>query len=168
MFFEHDDVVPVPVAAAQQRIETCLRGDDLTTDGGQAFRAGESVLLRAGFGPLSKRVAVDTLPATVHDDAIVISVRWIATGPAGEFFPALDGQIELAPVEPESTRITFRGSYRPPMGEVGAALDRALLGRAARATARTFVESLRQRVLEPQPGTEPNESAGWSWLAEEN
>lgn len=166
MFFEHEDVVPVTATVAQQRIEAWLRGGGVSADGRQAYHAGETVLIRAGFGGITKRVAVETLPSTILDDVVVISVRWVATGPAGELFPALDGQIELEAAPPDSTRITFRGSYRPPLGSVGAALDRAVLGRAARATARSFAERMSRAALIRHEAADSEESLGVRWLAE--
>jgi hypothetical protein len=54
-------------------------------------------------------------------------------------FPMLDGDLELAPLGSERCRLTLSASYMPPFGDVGRALDRALLHRVAQSTVRSFL-----------------------------
>jgi len=96
-----------------------------------------------GFSKLV-RVQVRELPWT--DVSAGLAVRWEATGPAGGLFPVLDADIRLAPVGAHATVLTIAGAYRPPLGSVGKALDRALLHRVASATIREFVAQAAARI----------------------
>ena len=49
--------------------------------------------------------------------------------------------------------LTVAGAYRPPLGSVGKALDRALLHRVAAATIREFVAQVAARIT-GQPGAD--------------
>jgi len=88
--------------------------------------AGERTVLRksaiVGFGAPSRA-----------GDEWVVPVEWRASTLA-PLFPVFAGRLRI---EPESIELT--GSYAPPFGKLGIVLDAALLGRAARATARWFL-----------------------------
>ena len=150
MFVDEGMLLGVPVAVALQRLMAYLQIDGLQSAGSAAFNEGQAVLLRAGFAGLTKQVAVQNLPAYFRGDTTVIPIRWIATGPAGDLFPALDANLELDPAEAGTTRLTFRGSYRPPLGRLGAALDQLVLHNVARATTRTLLSHLERAILEPR------------------
>jgi hypothetical protein len=99
---------------------------------------------------LTKQVAVQSLPAHVRGDTTLIPLRWVATGAAGDLLPAMDANLELDPAPSGTTCITVRGSYRPPLGRLGAALDQLVLHQAARATTRNLLSHLERVVLEPR------------------
>ena len=65
-------------------------------------------------------------------------VSWESSELPG-LFPALDGDLELSPRDPDRCRVTFSASYVPPLGELGRQLDRALLHRVARSTVSSFL-----------------------------
>ena len=72
-----------------------------------------------------------------HDDAgWLVPIEWHAATLA-PLFPVFAGHLRV-----RADRIELDGSYAPPGGKVGHALDAALLGIAARATARWFVHKL--------------------------
>ena len=72
-----------------------------------------------------------------HDDAgWLVPIEWHAATLA-PLFPVFAGHLRV-----RADRIELDGSYAPPGGKVGNALDAALLGIAARATARWFVHKL--------------------------
>ena len=52
----------------------------------------------------------------------------------------------------DGTTMTLDGAYRPPLGQVGAGLDRAVLHRAATATIRRFLALLGETIAAPEPG----------------
>jgi hypothetical protein len=81
--------------------------------------------------------------------AAVLTLRWEAAGPGGGLFPVLDADITMAPYEESGTLIALAGSYRPPLGLVGAALDRVVLHRVAAATIRRFVNRIGEAVADP-------------------
>lgn len=69
-----------------------------------------------------------------------VPIEWQAAG-LTPLFPVFVGQVKV-----DLERIAIEGHYAPPFGVIGAVLDRALLGIAARATAKVilgrFVEAL--------------------------
>jgi hypothetical protein len=150
MFVDEGILIEVPVAVALERLTAQLQIGGLQAAGSAAFNEGQAVLLRAGFAGLTKQVAVQNLPGYFRGDTAVIPIRWTATGPAGDLFPALDANLELDPAEAGTTRLTVHGSYRPPLGRFGAALDQLVLHNAARATIRTLLSHLERAILEPR------------------
>jgi hypothetical protein len=73
---------------------------------------------------------------------MTVALRWEATGAAGGLFPVLDAHISLAPAAEHATRLALTGSYRPPLGRIGAALDKAILNRVAAATIHALLHSI--------------------------
>lgn len=113
---------------------------------------GERLLGEVGFGEnrrVGKRIEI-TVGGPAHlSGTTLLPITWKATG-AGGVFPALEADLEVAPVGPDRTQLSISARYRPPMGGVGRALDRALLHRVAEATIKDFLdhvgEALAQRV----------------------
>ena len=70
---------------------------------------------------------------------MTVALRWEATGMTGGLFPALDADIRISAEQRESVTVTLTGSYRPPLGMLGAELDRLLLRAVATATIRTLL-----------------------------
>jgi hypothetical protein len=70
-----------------------------------------------------------------------MALRWEAAGPGGGLFPVLDANLTLtpAPGSGAGSVLELAGVYRPPLGLVGQALDRAVLHRIAAATVRRFL-----------------------------
>ena len=85
-------------------------------------------------------------------------LRWEATGTTGELFPVLDADLTLTGDGGDQTRIRLDGSYRPPFGRTGEALDRAVLGRLAAGTIESLVESVADAVADPARGRSPTKS----------
>jgi hypothetical protein len=56
--------------------------------------------------------------------------------------PVLDADLRLAPAGEQLTILTLTGSYRPPFGRAGEALDRVVMHRVASATVRNFLASM--------------------------
>jgi hypothetical protein len=75
-----------------------------------------------------------------------IEIGWQSSSLA-PLFPVFAGHLTLT-----SGQLLLEGYYAPPGGEIGAALDRAFLGIAARGTARWFLE----RAAEIAGATAPN------------
>ena len=149
MFVDEDTRIAVPVAVALERLLAYLQGDGLQTASLDAFSMGQALLVRAGFAGLSKQVAVQNLPAYSRGDTIVIPIRWVATGPVADLFPPLDANLELDPAGGGTSRLTLRGSYRPPLGRVGASLDQMVLHQAARTTVSGFLKLVSRAILTP-------------------
>jgi hypothetical protein len=78
---------------------------------------------------------------------MTVGLRWEATGPAGSLFPVLDANISILPGQDEgdgeqTARLALTGSYRPPLGRLGAALDQVALHRVATATIRVLLQDV--------------------------
>ena len=61
-------------------------------------------------------------------------------GAGGRLFPVLDADLTLAPAGQNAASLRLDGTYRPPLGSLGAELDRLLLYRVAEATIHNFLE----------------------------
>ena len=73
-------------------------------------------------------------------DGCEIEIGWQSSSLA-PLFPVFAGHLTLTPTE-----VRLEGFYAPPGGEIGAALDKAILGIAARGTARWFLERTTEAV----------------------
>jgi hypothetical protein len=106
---------------------------------------GDAVRLAVGptwaWGPLAREVRVRILGRRERGDAVVITLSWEPVSHPS-LFPILSGDLELAPIGGGISRLTLSASYEPPLGEVGEALDRAVLHRVAQSTVRSFLQRL--------------------------
>lgn len=62
----------------------------------------------------------------------------------------MDADLLLAPLGTQLTQLALRGSYRPPLGALGRAADRALLHRIAEASVKGFVDRIARALEEDQ------------------
>jgi hypothetical protein len=131
---------------------------------------GESLRLRIGpswaAGHVTRKVRVTLGPSRNRGDALVVPLAWEAVG-LRALFPLLDGDVELAPLGVDHCRLTLAASYAPPLGELGARLDRALLHRVAASTARSFLNRVATSLQDggddlaaPVPPDHPDEAPG--------
>ncbi len=141
MFFSESLAVDVPLAMVQHRLLTFFRVGDLDGVAAAAYGQGVTLLAHAGVGGLAKTVAVESIPAYRRGAMTVVPIRWVAAGPMGWAFPVLDANLEMSAADSETT-VTLTGSYRPPLGKVGEAIDRMVLKSVARATIRAFLSHL--------------------------
>src|SRR5437868_2219805 len=111
-----------------------------------AYGEGATILARAGVHGLSKTVEIQSIPAYQRGSTTVVPLRWMATGALGGAFPVLDANLELSATD-SGTELLIVGSYRPPLGPVGAALDRLALHAVAQATVRRFIAQLSEVAL---------------------
>ncbi len=102
-------------------------------------------LARVGVAGVSKLVRVQVRELSWTDLSAGLALRWEATGPGGGLFPVLDADLKLTP-DGAGTLLTMAGSYRPPLGSLGEALDRAILRRVAAATIRSFVAQVAAQI----------------------
>lgn len=140
--------MPAGFAAARDRLAALAHSGLLLTaaqaaSNGAGASDGSAGLARVGpLGPvrgLSRVVEVQFGDLVAHEESAQLALRWEAVGPGGGLFPALDADITLARVEDQETVLTLTGVYRPPLGNVGAGLDQAILHRVAVATVRDFL-----------------------------
>ncbi len=104
---------------------------------------GHRLLAEVGFPVngrrVGKQVAIEIGKPVQTRGRTWLPISWCATGPQG-LFPALEGELEVAPLGANLTQLGLSARYRPPLGLLGETLDRALLHRIAEATIRDFVE----------------------------
>ncbi len=133
--------IAVPLDAAQHRLLEYLRRGELDALASAAYGEGVAAFIRAGVGGLSKTVQIQSISAYQQGRMTVIPLRWVATGPLGSAFPVLDANLELTARDFE-TDLHIVGSYRPPFGALGVALDRLVLHNVAQSTIRRFAMQL--------------------------
>jgi hypothetical protein len=135
-------VIEVPLSAAQARLARLLHAGWLSQASDEAYRSSADDLLRVGpFGEkpgTSRLVRVQFTDPAYKDEEMRIGLRWEAVGVTGGLFPVLDADISLS-ADGERTRVGLTGTYRPPLGALGAGLDRLVLRRVAAATIVAFL-----------------------------
>jgi hypothetical protein len=123
-------------------MRTAIWGTGLVRVGPLGAAPGMSRLVTVRFGDLA-----------VHADFAVAAMRWEAAGPGGTLFPALDADIGLTRAGPDVTVLAVSGTYRPPLGTLGAGADRVIMHRIAQATIRAFTQQVGTAI--PSPATSP-------------
>lgn len=143
--------VELPVGA--DRVEDVLT--DATSDdwlpgiARDANHRGDVLLAEVGFGDdvrLARTVAIELGELVRMPSKTVVPLRWQATGAAG-LFPALDADLEIAPLGPHRTQLAMSARYVPPLGALGRAIDRTMLFRVAEATLKDFLDRVGEAVL---------------------
>jgi hypothetical protein len=149
MFIRYFLDLPVPFEALEPALltepEAWLPG--LARD---AESRGERLLAEVGFAVdeahrLDKRVEVGFGEPYRIPTKTILPMTWRATGVEG-LFPSLEADLEVAALGPNRTQLSISARYRPPMGALGRALDRALLHRVAEATAKDFLDRVGEAV----------------------
>lgn len=161
MFVSDDQVVPVSFAAATSRLGELTRGRLLDGLSERVYSDGVGYLLRVGPAGVvpgaSRLVRVRFSDLAYHDDEVTVAMRWEATGAVGGLFPALDADIRLADEGEDGVRVTLTGSYRPPLGALGAGLDRVLLHAVAAATIKALLTRIASALNgAPADASEPD------------
>jgi hypothetical protein len=142
------DEMPLEVsfAAARERLAQLTDSGVLVSTSEDAYSQETTLVMRVGAGGLSKLVRVQVRELAGTDTSAGLAIRWEAAGPGGVLFPVLDADIRLIPAGERSSVLMMAGSYRPPLGPLGDALDRAILHRVATATIRRFLAQLAAQI----------------------
>lgn len=142
----------VDVDEAFSVVEARLAADpaaQMTACADRAEEVGAEMVVRIGpngvLAPARPRVRVRVGSWRPRGDAVVVPVEWESVRLRG-LFPKLEGDLELAPLGEGRCRLTLSGNYSPPLGAVGAALDRRVLHKVAESTVRSFVTQLGERL----------------------
>ncbi|MBV9852923.1 MAG: hypothetical protein JOY82_00135 [Streptosporangiaceae bacterium] len=174
MFASDEKVVGVRLAAAQARLANLVDDGWLSGVSGEVYQRSAGDLVRVGpFGEVpgaSRLVRVRFTDPAYRDEAMSIGLRWEAAGVTGGLFPALDADIWLTADGDQRTRVTLSGSYRPPLGVLGAGLDRLILRKVAAATITTLLTRIAtalegapaaglEAAAPPQPDRSPKAQA---------
>jgi hypothetical protein len=113
---------------------------------------------------ISRLVEVRFGDLATKENSAHLAFRWEVTGPGARLFPGLDADITLTAAGDEGTLISLVGAYRPPLGSLGAGLDRALLHHVAGLTIRSFVGRVSAAIADPSAAASMN---GASWRAQQ-
>jgi hypothetical protein len=164
MFVAQELTVGTGLREAQARFANLIHGPWLAKASAAAYDQGLTGLLRVGPAGLAatKLVQVSLLDPVYRGDVMTVGLRWEATGAAGSLFPVLDANISISPAQHDSipddenvARLALTGSYRPPLGHLGAALDQMLLHRVATATIRALVQNVATALTNPATAEHP-------------
>jgi hypothetical protein len=161
MFLAEDVIAGIGFSQAQARFVNLLHGGWLAEASQAAYGETVTGLLRVGpaGGVAAKLVQVSFLDPIYRGDSMSVGLRWEAAGTTGSLFPVLDATITIRPEGENTARLALVGSYRPPLGRLGAVLDTALLHRIATATVRSLVRSMTEAITSPVPAE--NEIRWW-------
>jgi hypothetical protein len=158
VFIAHELVVDLASSAAQARLVNLVRGGALRGPSQAAYEWGLEGMIRVGpFGEVrgvSKLVQVRFLDPVYRGEVMTVGLRWEATGPAGSLFPVLDADIAVAPAGENTARVALAGSYRVPIGRLGASLDKAVLHHVAIVTIRTLLAGVADALTSPAPAAD--------------
>ena len=146
MFVSDEVQLEVCFAVARDRLRQLAEGGVLLGTSEDAYDHGTTGLERVGVPGLWKLVRVQVRELAWTDQSVGLAIRWEATGPDGGLFPVLDADLTMAPIGERVSILTLAGAYRPPLGAMGAALDRAILHRVASATIRAFLTQVARRI----------------------
>lgn len=106
----------------------------------RAEQYGEDLLGEVSTGGrLHKKVIIDLQNPVRFPSRTVLPMTWRAASQQG-LFPVLDADLEVAGLGSGVTQLSVSARYRPPMGVVGKAIDKAFLHRVAEATIKDFVD----------------------------
>ena len=141
MFVGDEVRLDVSFAIARERLARLSESGALFEPSEDAYTG----LARVGPAGLSKLVRVQVRELSWTDRSAGLALRWEATGTGGGLFPVLDADLRLAALG-EGTVLTMAGTYRPPLGSLGEALDRAILHRVAGATVRSFLAQVAVQI----------------------
>ena len=136
MFVGDEVQLDVGFAVARERLARLGQSGALFAPSADSYGPG---LARVGPGAVSKLVRVQVRELSWTDKSGGLALRWEATGAGGALFPVLDADLTLVDFGARGTLVALAGVYRPPLGALGQALDRAGLHRVAVATIKGFL-----------------------------
>jgi hypothetical protein len=164
MFVSDERALAVSYSVAAERLARVPASGWPGTLSQAVYAGGVEYLMRVGpsgaVPAASRLVRVRFTQPNYHDGMTTLGLRWEATGVAGLLFPALDADIRLD-ADGDTARVTLTASYRPPLGVLGAELDRVLMRTVAMATIRTLLNRVAE-ALEGGPAESAAPAATWS------
>lgn len=157
MFLADQIIVHADFDAARTGLAQLAASGALFGSAQDAYGGTTAGIARVGVAGLSKLVRVQVCELADTTDSAGLAIRWEATGSGAAVFPVLDADLRLTPAGEQLTLLTLTGSYRPPFGRAGEAVDRAVMHRVATATVRNFLAStaavLTRQVTESSPSS---------------
>lgn len=150
MFVQYYTHVPTSLSTVEARIDDVR--DHLEEWAGVAYRDGEELHATVGPSPggYAKKVRLDIGPPEIRFSGVVYPVSWTAIG-AKSLFPQLTADLILSHVGKDRTKLFLQGTYEPPLGMVGRAVDRTLLRNVAESTVQDWVDRVANAVSSTTP-----------------
>jgi hypothetical protein len=157
MFLADQIIVDADLDAARGGLAQLAGSGALFGTAQEAYGGAIAGFARVGAAGLSKLVRVQACELADTTDSAGLAIRWEAAGSGSGLFPVLDADVRLTPAGEHLTLLTLTGSYRPPFGRAGEAVDRAVMHRIAAATVRNFIATmaavLTRQVTESSPSS---------------
>lgn len=135
--------LPVPMISGLAALQSLIKGVER-----QSGSLSLSIALSDLGAPLGAAISV---PVRAHVTAANTPHEWQIAIEAAEhpqFYPRFTGVLTLLPTTAAGCAIQLNGSYTPPFGRTGRAIDMTLLRGAAEKTLRHFVRELGSMVTE--------------------
>jgi hypothetical protein len=148
MFARYFVELPIPADDVERALSRDPRGW-IPGLAEQANFKGDRLLAEVGVGGtigLHRKVIIELGPMVHATSKSFFPLRWTASGHPG-LFPALDADIEVAPMGPDRAQLAMSARYVPPLGAVGRTIDRALLSRVAEATVKDFLDRVADAIM---------------------
>ncbi len=102
----------------------------------------------------TKRVRMRVGVASEHGTRLRIPLEWEAE-PARVVFPGFAGSVEFEPMDAERAQLTVVGSYRVPLGPLGAAVDAGLRHAAAQDAVEELVDRIASAISDLEASRPP-------------
>ena len=110
-------------------------------------------LLRVELGAVQLSAAIDVSVEPLEESTAPGQVTrrsklrftWRATHNAG-LFPTMDALLAIYPLSPQETQLDLQGSYRPPLGAIGSAVDALVGHRIAEASVLRFLQDVVEQL----------------------
>jgi hypothetical protein len=145
MFVHYYTHVPVSLSAVAAKVDEVRT--QLEDIGDVAYREGEDLFARVGppGAGYAKKVSLVISTPEIRTAGIVYPVTWTASG-AESLFPRLVADLVLSHIGSDRTKLSLQGTYDPPFGPLGRAVDRALLHKVAESTVQDWVDRVAAAV----------------------
>ena len=143
MFIYYYVQIGKPVTAVAPRFRSFFANFGVWAE--SAYREGEDMRASISIGKspatVAKTVRMRVGDPVTEEGETSVPVVWEATG-ATSLFPKMEGSLILAAIGPDHTQLAFRGTYEPPLGALGRALDKVLMHRLAESSVKGFVDRI--------------------------
>ena len=116
------------------------------TEGMIRFRGREITHAgRRALEPVRREVQISVGETMRFPSKTVLPISWRPAS-GNRLLPALEADLEIAPLGPRRTQLAISARYDPPLGAIGQAIDRALLHRVAEATVKDFLDRTARKL----------------------
>jgi hypothetical protein len=149
VFVEAELSIALTFDVAKRALDRALADGGLVAESRRAVEDGLVFVMPVGPRGArrpSTQVMVKLLPSRPVGESLVVPLRWEVAGPAGVLFPALDANLELRAVNALMSQLLVIGRYEPPLGRLGATMDRAVMSKVASATMTALLRELETQL----------------------